>query len=252
MRDPTQRFATRVENYIKYRPGYPRQVLGILGEECALSPDWHVADVGSGTGLLTELFLGNGNLTYGVEPNDEMRRAAEALLKSYTNFTSVKGSAENTTLSDSSVEMVAAGQAFHWFNRELAKREFARILKPGGWVALIWNERRVDTPFLEAYERLLKEFSTDYDMVDHRNVTLDVLASFFSPSGHRLRSCENYQTLDFEGVKGRLLSSSYVPEPGDPRCKPMIEEVVRIFERHQDDGKVVFEYDTRVFIGRLD
>jgi SAM-dependent methyltransferase len=252
MIEPTQRFSACVQDYVKYRPRYPDEAIRILQQECGLVPEWRVADVGSGTGFLAELFLRNGNPTFGVEPNDPMREAAETLLKDYPHFTSVDGSAENTTLPGSSLEMIAAGQAFHWFDRRASKREFGRILRPGGWVVLIWNERRVDTPFLRAYERLLTEFAPDYEKVDHRHITQNVIAGFFAPSDFQARMCENLQTFDFDGLKGRLLSCSYAPKPGEPGYEPMIEGLGRIFDQHHQDGRIVFEYDTKLYFGRLD
>src|SRR5262245_47734188 len=188
MTDVTQRFSSRVENYIKYRPGYPSGIIEALRSECGLTSGSIVADVGSGTGILTEMFLRNGNLVYGIEPNREMRDAAERLLKGYPRFHSVAAQAEETTLDDASVDFISAGQAFHWFDREKARTEFARILKPQGWVALIWNERvTTTTPFLVAYEQLLKDYSTDYEQVDHRRIDEDVIRDFFGSDQFRLK-----------------------------------------------------------------
>lgn len=246
MQHPTRRFSSRVENYVKYRPHYPQCVVEILCEECGLTHDWRVADIGSGTGFLTELFVHNGNQTFAVEPNREMRAAAEALLKGRPGFTSVDGTAEDTTLDDHSVDMVTAGQAFHWFDRDKAKAEFSRILRPG-WVVIIWNERRMDSPFLQAYEDLLREFSPEYRKVDHKNVDCETLADFFAPAGFFTRSCENLQMFDYEGLKGRLLSSSYAPETNN---EPMLAKLVCIFEQHQSDGRVLFHYDTRIYLSQ--
>lgn len=253
MNDPTQRFSSRVEGYIKYRPDYPCGVIETLRDECGLVADSVVADVGSGTGILTCMFLRNGNVVYGVEPNREMREAAEALLKDYPRFRSVAAKAEETTLDDASVDFITAGQAFHWFDREKAKAEFTRILKPGGWVALIWNERLVDTTqFLVAYEQLLKDYSTDYEQVDHRRIDAGVIRDFFGGDNFGLKQFRNVQVFDHEGVKGRLLSSSYAPEAGHPNYEPMLKELERIFQAHQDEGKIVFEYVTQLYYGQFD
>ncbi len=206
MTDVTQRFSSRVENYIKYRPGYPDEVIDTLRSECGLTSDSIIADVGSGTGILTEMFLRNGNVVYGIEPNREMREAAERLLKDYPRFHSVATRAEETTLPDHSVDFIVAGQSFHWFDREKARAEFARILRPRGWIALIWNERvTTTTPFLVAYEQLLKDYSTDYEQVDHRRIDDDVIRDFFGSDRFRLKQFKNIQVFDYEGVKGRLL-----------------------------------------------
>lgn len=251
--NPKQRFSSRVENYVRYRPGYPRQVIDLLTEKCALSPQSQVADIGSGSGLLARRFLEAGCRVFGVEPNPEMRRAGEACLAGFERFTSLDGSAEDSRLPAHSVDMVTAGQAFHWFDAPRARAEFVRILRPGGWVALVWNERLVDsTPFLRAYEALLQRFATDYAQVNHVNVENDPrrLHDFFGAPPAEA-SFPNRQVFDLDGVRGRLLSSSYAPEAGHPHHRPMLDELTRIFERHQQDGVVAFEYRTRVHYGRL-
>lgn len=253
MTDPTQRFSNRVEDYIKYRPGYPSDVIETLRDECGLVADSVVADVGSGTGILTEMFLRNGNVVYGVEPNREMREAAERLLKNYPRFRSVTARAEETTLDNASVDFIIAGQAFHWFDRKKTKIEFARILKPGGWIALIWNERVTTTmPFLVAYEQLLKDYSTDYEQVDHRRIDADVIRAFFGSDDFELKQFENTQVFDYEGLKGRLLSSSYAPQAGHPNYEPMLAELQKIFQAHQRKGFVDFEYVTLMYYGQFD
>lgn len=252
MGNSTERFSSRVENYIKFRPGYPPQILTLLREECRLTASSVVADVGSGTGKLSEMFLKNGNTVYGIEPNREMREAGERLLQAYENFESVNGTAEATTLANESVDFITAGQAFHWFDHERARREFLRILKPGGWTALIWNERRVDTtPFLVAYEKMLIEYGTDYEDVNHTNIGAEVIAPFFAPQSFRLKIFDSRQVFDFESLKGRLLSSSYTPEEGHPNYQPMLYELERIFHAYERGGEVAFEYDTKIYFGQL-
>ena len=251
MIDPTKRFSNRVENYRKYRPRYPQAVVDLLANECDLTSDSIIADAGSGTGILSELFLKNGNRVFGIEPNDAMRAAGEQLLAEYSAFTSIDGLAEATTMPGNSVDFVVAGQAFHWFNRDQARAEFARILKRNGWVALIWNERRLEsTPFLRSYERLLLRYGTDYPVVRHENI-YDDIAMLFTPGQYQLRIFENHQVFDFEGVKGRLLSASYVPAPGHKNFAAMLDELRAVFDAQQESGAVTFEYDTRVYFGRL-
>lgn len=252
MSESTRRFSSRVDNYVKFRPSYPPEVVALLAAECGLTPDALVADIGAGTGLLAELFLKHGNRVFGVEPNREMREAGERLLTDYPQYTSIDGTAEATTLDDQSVEIITAGQAFHWFDRTKARAEFARILRPSGWVALVWNERRVDsTPFLQAYEQLLRSYSSEYETLNHRQIDQATIAAFFAPGTFTLQSFTNTQIFDFEGVKGRLLSSSYTPEPGQPTYQPMLDELKAIFQQFQADDTVAFEYDTNVYYGRL-
>lgn len=252
MIDPTRRFSSRVENYVKYRPGYPPVIVDLLRSECGLREHAVIADVGSGTGILAELLLKSGYTVLGVEPNAEMRAAGDRLLESYPGFTSVAATAEQTSLPDHSVDAVAAGQAFHWFDQTRARAEFARIVRRGGWVVLIWNERRPDaTPFLAAYEQLLQQYAPDYANVSHRQVDDSVIGPFFAPSGYKLRTFPNVQSFDFEGLTGRLLSSSYAPDAGHPNHEPMITALRTIFDTYQQNGRVAFEYDTQVYYGQL-
>lgn len=252
--DSTQRFSSRVDNYVRFRPSYPPAVLDTLRTGCGLTPSAVIADIGSGTGRLSELFLRNGNQVLGVEPNREMREAAERLLHGYANFTSIDGAAEATTLPNGSIDFVTAGQAFHWFDQERARREFARILRRDGWVVLVWNYRRIDaTPLMREYEELIQRFSIDYSEVTHHRPDFDErnVNTFFGPSGCQVAVHPNAQTLDYEGLQGRLLSSSYSPEAGHPNHKPMLAALRTLFERYQTNGYVSFGYDTKVYFGRL-
>ena len=252
MKDHTERFSTRAENYARYRPSYPEQVLDLLREQCGLTPDSIVADVGSGTGILSELFLRNGNTVCAVEPNREMREAAERLLSHYERFHSINGTAESTGLPDRSVHFVTAGQAFHWFDPDRARVEFARILSPGGWTVLVWNDRRTgSTPFLREYQQLLHDHAPEYERVTHKQLGGPDFDRLFGPGGYRSASFPNSQQFDFDGLRGRLLSSSYALEPGQPGHDAMMARLREIFDQHRQNGKVSFEYDTQVFFGRL-
>lgn len=250
--DPTLRFSSRVENYVKYRPDYPAGVLAVLRDTCGFTPDAAVADIGSGTGIFSETLLKNGNPVYGVEPNAGMRAAAERLLAGYPRFTSVDGTAEATTLPGGSVAFVTAAQAFHWFNREHTRPEFGRILQPGGWVVLVWNVRRLDsTPFLRAYEELLSTFGTDYSEVRDKHPGLQQVQTFVGSEPVTLTTLEHRQPFNFDGLTGRLLSSSYAPEPGHPNHAPMLERLAAIFQAHQNGGEVSFDYDTQIYTALL-
>jgi SAM-dependent methyltransferase len=248
--NPTARFSNRVADYVRTRPGYPPGVLDLLRAETGFTPAMTIADVGSGTGLSAKMFLKNGNPVVGVEPNADMRAAGDTLLAGYPNFRSVAGTAEATTLPERSVDLVVAGQAFHWFDRLRARAEFQRILRPGGFVVLMWNTRRVDTtPFLRAYEALLQRFGTDYREVVHTNIDRAALGEFFGPGGFREFHLDNVQMFDRDGARGRLLSSSYTPPAGHPNHGPMLAELDRIFDAYNDGGVVRFEYDTEVYVG---
>lgn len=251
--DATKRFSDRVEFYIKYRPSYPPAVIHFLKKDLNLSSASVIADIGSGTGFLAELFLQNKNLVFGVEPNKEMRLAGERHLNKYPNFRSVNGTAENTTLDSDSIDYVTAGQAFHWFDKARAKTEFSRILKPDGRVVLVWNTRRVNaTPFLQAYEKLLITYGLDYEQVFHHGKVKEKdLQKFFDRNDYQFRVFDNCQEFDYVSLEGRLLSSSYVPLVGHPNFKPMLTRLHQIFEKYQENGKVSFEYDTELFCGKI-
>jgi ubiquinone/menaquinone biosynthesis C-methylase UbiE len=251
---PTARFSSRVENYIKFRPGYPPQVLEVLRADCGLTAASIVADIGSGTGILSEMFLKNGNPVYGVEPNAGMREAGERLLANYPNFTSVAAAAEATSLPDASMDFITAGQAFHWFERERARAEFARILKPGGWTVILWNSRRTgagSNPFERDYEQLLQDFGTDYEAVKEKGIDLPQIRRFIGSESVKLTTLANRQTFDLEGIRGRLLSSSYTPESSHPNYHPMLDRLRAIFQAHQVDGQVAFDYDTELYWAQL-
>lgn len=252
-KDSTQRFSDRVENYLKYRPGYPAAILDLLQNNCGLTPDSIVADIGSGTGLLSQLFLQNGNCVIGVEPNREMRQASRPLLHSFPNFSAVAATAEESTLVESSIDFIVAGQAFHWFDPARARQEFVRILKPEGWTLLVWNDRRTQAyPFLEAYELLLVQYGTHYTQVQRhgRNIEEKEIADFFAGK-FRQATFPNRQTFDWQGLKGRMLSSSYTPPPEHPAYAPMLEELRSLFRQHNRNGLVNFEYDTQAYYGQL-
>lgn len=249
MLEPTKRFSNRVENYLKYRPRYPPEIIPLLEKDCGLARDALIADVGSGTGFLSELFLRNGNRVLGIEPNAEMRAAGEKLLAPFTNFTSIDATAEVTTVADASVDFVTAGQAFHWFDRHAAREEFRRILKPVGWVVIIWNTLPVErSALVAAYDEVLLRYGTDYREVA-REIDDSGVEKFF-PSCARARF-DFAQTFDWEGLRGRLLSASYAPDADSPNYEPMLRDLRKVFDSHQQDGKVRFDYDTLIFYGQL-
>ncbi|HXY15039.1 MAG TPA: class I SAM-dependent methyltransferase [Terriglobales bacterium] len=250
-KNATERFSSRVSDYVRYRPSYPPEVIGLLKTECGLKREHVVADIASGTGIFTRMLLENGNRVLAVEPNAEMRKAGEEYLQGFSNLTSVAGRAEATTLPSRSVDFVTAAQAAHWFDRQRARAEFVRILRPDGWTVLVWNERKVDgAAFLREYERLLLSYGTDYREVRHERTTAEI-ADFFTPSQYDSRTFTMRQECGYPSLEGRLLSSSYTPQAGNPAYEPMLAELRRIFDAHQAGGQVLLEYDTRVFYGQL-
>lgn len=247
-----ERFSSRVDDYVKYRPGYPAELVPLLAREAGLRPGAVVADLGAGTGILSQMLLDAGAVVHAVEPNEAMRAAAERALGARPGFSAVAGSAEATSLPDASVDIVTAAQAFHWFEPVGTRRELARILRPGGSIVLLWNARRTaGTPFLDAYEALLLRFGTDYARVRHDNVGDEGVAAFFAPEEPKRFVLANAQVLDRDGLRGRLRSSSFTPEEGDPRHGPMMEELDALFVRHAEGGVVTIPYDTIVYVGHL-
>jgi len=249
--EPTARFSGRVLDYIRFRPSYPQAVIDVLRDHAEFSSHAVVADIGSGTGISAELFLGCGNTVYGVEPNPQMRAAAEALLSAYGAFHSVAGTAEQTNLPDASVDYIVSCQAFHWFDRAKAQAEFRRVARSNAWFVVMWNERQLDaTPFLRDYEQLLQRFGTDYGAVKDRYPSTDEMQTCFSEQFHHF-TLPNEQSFDFAGLRGRLLSSSYVPAEDDPRAGAMLAELERIFNTRQENGRVTVLYDTLLYFGRI-
>jgi len=246
----TKRFSNRVADYVAYRPGYPQEIIGFLENEYDLKKGDLIADIGSGTGISSELFLKRGYRVTGLEPNREMRGKSVELLGGDPGFTAVDGTAENTGLPADSVDAIIAGQAFHWFDRDRARREFTRILKPGGIVVLIWNERLTASEFEKEYDELIIRHATDYVKVDHRNIDLEKIKVFFDPAAVELKIFPNYQDFDFHGLEGRLLSSSYMPAKDEPGYEAMSADLRTLFDRYQENGVIRINYDTKVFAGK--
>jgi SAM-dependent methyltransferase len=248
--DAKERFSQRVSDYVRYRPSYPSALLELLRGECGLRPGHVIADIGSGTGFLSELFLKNGNRVYGVEPNKDMRQAGEEYLASYDGFSSIEGSAEATTLDDASVDFITAGQSFHWFEPDVARREFVRILKVGGWMVIAWNDRRMEeAPFTRDYENILERFGVDYKTVKDSYPEADRIRNFLRTFSQR--DVPNHQILDWESLSGRLRSSSFTPTEGHPNFAPMMEDLKKLYDVHQQSGQVRMDYFTRIYYGRL-
>jgi SAM-dependent methyltransferase len=251
--DPKNVFGPRVDDYVKYRPGYPAAVLDALIQECGLAPDWQVADIGSGTGLLARLFLDFGCAVNGVEPNADMRMAGEQILAGYVGFSSLAGSAEVTGLADASVDLISAGMAFHWFDAPRARLEFRRILKPGGWVALVWNRMLAGPePFMRDYTELVLQYSSGWSETLRRDQPGSSvnLPGFFGGAFQRA-AFPNDQSLDWDGLRGRTLSIAHVPQPDDPVHPAMFDGLRSIFDCYQNNGQVTIDYETELYSGRL-
>ncbi|SHL59681.1 class I SAM-dependent methyltransferase [Rhodanobacter sp. OK091] len=248
----TARFSDRVDDYVRYRPDYPPALIEWLQREQGVDAAWRVADVGAGTGISSKMFLDAGYRVTAVEPNAPMRAAAERWLQAYENFDAVDGKADATGLPDASVDLVTVAQAFHWFDQETTRREFARILRPRGLAAIWWNSRRLTgTRFLEGYEALLQQFGTDYASVAERYTDDERMRAWFGAGFRGSARFEHAQRLDFEALRGRLMSSSYAPQAGHPQHEPMLRELRELFDNCAEQGTVSFDYDTRIFAGHM-
>ncbi|UYP44080.1 hypothetical protein NEF87_000365 [Candidatus Lokiarchaeum ossiferum] len=247
--DPKTRFTSRSKYFSKFRPSYPNEIINLLKKKRILQETTTIADIGSGTGILSELFLKENNLVYGIEPNSEMRQESAKLLQIYPNFQPLNGSAEATSLRSDSIDLITVGQAFHWFDMKQAIFEFKRILKSRGTVLLVWNLRKtVGSSFNEIYEDIMLKYGSDYAYLKK-----PLLFENFFPNNHNeYYHFETQQLLDFQGFIGRTLSSSYIPLEKDPQYAPMYEELKNIFYNNQIQGKVVFEYNTEMIISYFD
>lgn len=250
--DATRRFGDRVADYVRWRPDYPPELLDWLEDDLGVTHAWVVADIGAGTGISTHMFVDAGYRVTAVEPNAAMREAAVAWLGDEPKFRAIDGRADATGLADSSVDLVTAAQAFHWFDPEDARAEFRRILRPHGLAAIWWNARRLaGTPFLDGYEALLRRYGTDYARVAERYADDARMRAWFGRGLRGTARFDHRQRLDFDGLRGRLMSSSYAPQAGHPDHAPMLAALRGLFDATAVDGHVDMEYDTRVFAGEV-
>jgi len=250
--DNTKRFSDRVDNYKKYRPDYPIDVIKVLKDRCGLNKNSVIADIGSGTGIFSALLLPYVGMVYAVEPNAEMRKSAESALLSYGNFSSRDASAEDTGLKSQSVDIVTAATAFHWFNKEKTKKEFSRILKKDKWVVLIWNERyKHGSDFSIAYEAIFNNHIPEYAAKHYKNVSALFIDEWYGPGKSELISFRNHKKLNWDGLLGRFLSSSYAPLENQPHYTKVIDELKQTYERFAHNDTVVFEYTTRLYVGKI-
>lgn len=246
----TQRFSKTIDYYHQYRPRYPQEVIQLIQKECNIDKASQIVDVGSGTGIFTKLLLVNGFCVDAVEPNREMRLLAEKNLSEFSRFKSLEGAAENIPIPNQSVDLITAAQAFHWFDPHLIRKEFVRILKPEGYVLLLWNLRDSSkSQFMSAYEKLLQTYGTDYKEVAAENISEAEIQRFFSTSSYRVKKIDNEQVLNLEGFVGRLLSTSYTPKPGDGAYDSMINAAEEIFNEYQKEGYVKLIYTTACYYG---
>lgn len=251
MKDSTTRFSDRVNKYVQYRPTYPQALLQFMSENLGINKELTLADVGSGTGILTDLLLEQAKYVYAVEPNKEMRLAAEAQLRAKTNFKSISGTAENTTLESESVEAIAVAQAFHWFDIPKTIAEFKRITKDNGLLMLIWNRRLANTPFLAIYEKALQRYGTDYNEINHQNMSDKEFSQCFKEGRYEVARFDNFQEFDFEGVLGFLNSTSYAPKTNTAAYEQLVALLQQAFEDHSEHGAIRMNYTSEIYWGKI-
>lgn len=251
MTDSTQRFSNRVEAYVKFRPGYPSQLVQTLLQKSMLDAGGVVADVGSGTGIFTRLLLDQELKVFAIEPNANMRQAAESLFTDHPHFNSLDAPAERTGLEDNSIDLITAAQAFHWFNNAATRAEFGRILKPDGRLALIWNKRKVDQPLQQAYDAILRTYAPEYEAVNHMNLAEADIAEFFAEGRMEVLHFDNSQQLTFSGLLGRLKSSSYCPAESSPQYPSLVAELAALFDQFALNDSIDFQYDTQLYLGPI-
>jgi ubiquinone/menaquinone biosynthesis C-methylase UbiE len=264
----TERFSGRSTSYVKHRPSYPVELLTFIQEKLHWSNDRKIADIGAGTGIFTALLLEQGYTVVAVEPNDDMRHELLQQLQRYLGvaeskkkanskpqskrLTVINGSAESTSLADGSVDGIVCAQSFHWFDVGLARAEFKRVLVPHGEVVLVWNQRDVDaSPFMQGYEDLFMQYGEQYDKVKHKQVSVENLTPFYGGKLPTLKSFYYEQSLDLEGLIGRIASSSFSLTEQDSRYTAFIAQIHKLFTLHEQHGQVTMKYRTDVYWGRL-
>ena len=244
--NPKSRFSNRAENYAKYRPDYPKEIIDFLNEVRGFNKKSVVADIGSGTGILTKMFLDNGNSVYAIEPNKEMRQASESQLQSYEKFNSIDGASDNTKLESESIDIITAAQSFHWFDPEPTKKEFLRILKENGAVVLMWNIRkRVPDEFMNEYMELVYKYSENLNFKSDSDK--ETIPNFCEPKTVHKKVFNNPQVFDYERLKGELLSYSYMPTEIHEKFSSMIKELKKLFGKYNNNGEVIIQYETILY-----
>ena len=248
--NPRERFSDRVDDYRRYRPGYPPALIEHLLNRTGLAAGARVADIGAGTGIFTGLLLDAGLSVTAVEPNAGMLAAARSLYAGNPGFRSSSGGAEDTGLASASVDLVTAAQAFHWFANRAAISEFDRILRPGGYLALVWNRRQVEEPLQRDYDALLRRYAPEYGRVNHMNIEDAGLEPFFAAGSLSIARFDNVQQLDFDGLIGRLRSASYCPAESSAQYAGLRDVLADLFARYAIDGRLRFTYQTRLYLGQ--
>ncbi|MDE3170148.1 MAG: class I SAM-dependent methyltransferase [Acidobacteriota bacterium] len=250
--NPTGRFSGRAEVYRRYRSRYPREIIPLLREKCGLTPESIVADIGAGTGMLAELFLENGNVVYAIEPNADMRAACEDLTGQFSSLTCIDGTAEDTHLPNHSIDLIAVGRAFHWFDHEKCRPEFKRILRPDGWIVLAGlGPRRGKEPVQDEYQQILREHGIDYSRLRDRYNVKEAVRPFFKGGTLYQAEFPGFEELTYEGLEGHTISLSVTPQPNHPGFPAMQDALKKYFEKFERNGKLRLPTNCHVYMGQL-
>ena len=248
--DSTKIFADAADYYKKYRPTYPNELFTFLDNNILNKTDV-IADIGSGTGIFSKHLLDLAHNVISIEPNLEMRKTAEADLYQYLQWSSVNATAENTTLADKSIDAIVVAQAFHWFDLNKIKIEFKRILKSSGCCILVWNLRDNTVPFMHDYENIVTQCVENYQQVIANNYISDeIILDFFYPQEVDVHNFKQIQALDLEGLKGRILSTSYAPKSG-PNFDRLMSLAIDLFKRYEHNGCIEMSYVCKCYVSKL-
>jgi SAM-dependent methyltransferase len=248
----SEMFTGKASIYKKYRPDYPGEYIDYLAEYNSLGPQSVIADIGSGTGVLSRQLLDRGFQVFCVEPNDDMRSSAETELESYPGFTSINGTAENTGLAGKSADLITAAQAFHWFDKDMFKAECKRVLKEGANAALVWNSRDASSPFVKDNAVIMKRFCSLFNGFSGGiDDTPERFKTFFENGSYDHRVFRNDLQYDLDGFIGRTLSASYALNESSPGFKGFIAALTELFERYSKSGKVIMHNITQSYIGKV-
>lgn len=249
--DSTEKFNGIANEYAQSRPDYAAEFIDCLFDKYGFSASSVIADIGSGTGKFAKQLLDKECKVICVEPNTDMRFAAEKDLCKYPNFKSVEGSAENTILPDNSVDYITAAQAFHWFNTKKFKAECSRIIKPKGQAFLVWNTRNNDALINQELYRVYSEYCPDFKGFSGGTKPHDNRIKEFFDNKYEYITFDNPLYYDREKFINRSLSGSYSLKKGDYNFSLYIEEISKIFDKFEVDGIVKIENNTVAYVGTV-
>ena len=249
--DATEKFSGKAEGYEKYRPSYPKELLDYLYQDVGFQENSVIADIGAGTGIFSRLLLERGSRVYCVEPNDDMRRVARQKLQGFPSCTFVDATAEHTLLDDRSVDFFTAAQAFHWFDQTAFAAECRRILRAGGKVVLVWNNREKDSTIIKETYRICQEICPDSQGFSGGKETPEKYQSFFREGRYEERAFPNDQRMDLEGFLGRYLSASYAPSQEENRYFAFTKALTELFDSYQKGGAVTLPNQTHCYVGEV-